>query len=123
MFALICMCPALSQCLTRQIFCFQVDRVENDSLGVLFDLKKTQLSCFTSRKMFQCIQAQFFDMVSQIGFHSECAPPHGMIVVLQVTLKTRDNSEDIQEDDFTHVVFYLCMQTQHMERASTLPAQ
>lgn len=60
--------------------------MENDSLKVLFDLKQNQLNCFHSRKMFQCIQAQFFDMVSHIGFHSECAPPNGIILVLQVTL-------------------------------------
>ncbi|XP_073330303.1 protein mono-ADP-ribosyltransferase PARP9 isoform X2 [Pagrus major] len=53
----------------------KVDRVENASLEKLFELKKEQLGCFKPQKMFQCIPAQFFDMVSHVGFHAEYAPP------------------------------------------------
>lgn len=53
----------------------KVDRVENPTLQTLFDLKKKQLQCFTPRKMFQRIPAQFCEMVSHIGFHAEYAPP------------------------------------------------
>lgn len=59
--------------------------VENDTLKLLFDLKKNQLGCTTSRNMFQCVPAQFCDMVSRIGFHAEYAPPDGMII-LQIAL-------------------------------------
>ncbi|XP_076603200.1 protein mono-ADP-ribosyltransferase PARP9 isoform X2 [Chaetodon auriga] len=53
----------------------KVDKVENAALKTLFDLKKSQLGCFTAQTMFQCIQAQFCDMVSHIGFHAQYAPP------------------------------------------------
>uniref|UniRef100_A0A3Q3BQC0 Poly [ADP-ribose] polymerase 9-like n=1 Tax=Haplochromis burtoni TaxID=8153 RepID=A0A3Q3BQC0_HAPBU len=53
----------------------KVDKVENQILKVLFDFKKKQLGCSSSQKMFQQIPAQFCQMVSQIGFHAECAPP------------------------------------------------
>ncbi|XP_037542034.1 protein mono-ADP-ribosyltransferase PARP9 [Nematolebias whitei] len=53
----------------------EVDRVSNPSLQVLFDMKKQQLGCSTSQRMFQRIPAQFCDMVSHVGFHAQCAPP------------------------------------------------
>ncbi|XP_013125678.1 poly [ADP-ribose] polymerase 9 [Oreochromis niloticus] len=56
------------------LWILKVDKVENSTLKKLFDLKKNQLGC-SSEKMFQRIPAQFCEMVSHIGFHSECAPP------------------------------------------------
>lgn len=53
----------------------KVDKVENATLKMLFDLKKKQLGCSTPQTMFQCIPAQFCEMVSHIGFHAEYAPP------------------------------------------------
>uniref|UniRef100_A0A3Q1EM90 PARP n=1 Tax=Acanthochromis polyacanthus TaxID=80966 RepID=A0A3Q1EM90_9TELE len=53
----------------------KVEKVENSTLELLFDLKKKQLGCSTPQRMFQRIPAQFCDMVSQVGFHAECAPP------------------------------------------------
>ncbi|XP_023144846.2 protein mono-ADP-ribosyltransferase PARP9 [Amphiprion ocellaris] len=53
----------------------KVIKVENSTLELLFDLKKQQLGCSTSQTMFQCIPAQFCEMVSHVGFHAECAPP------------------------------------------------
>lgn len=44
---------------------------------MLFELKKRQLKCFTTRKMLQLIPAHFCDMVSCIGFQAEIAPPDG----------------------------------------------
>uniref|UniRef100_A0A3B4U3T6 Poly [ADP-ribose] polymerase 9-like n=1 Tax=Seriola dumerili TaxID=41447 RepID=A0A3B4U3T6_SERDU len=52
-----------------------LERVENPALETLFNLKKNQLQCHTSRKMFQRIPAQFCGMVSHIGFRTEYAPP------------------------------------------------
>ncbi|XP_006810462.1 protein mono-ADP-ribosyltransferase PARP9-like [Neolamprologus brichardi] len=57
------------------LWILKVDKVENPALELLFDLKKKQLGCSSSEKMFQRIPAQFCEMVSQIGFHAECAPP------------------------------------------------
>lgn len=59
--------------------------MENSKLKKLFDLKKNQLGC-SSEKMFQRIPAQFCEMVSQIGFHAECAPPEGMTMFLLTVL-------------------------------------
>ncbi|XP_035532034.1 protein mono-ADP-ribosyltransferase PARP9 [Morone saxatilis] len=53
----------------------KMEKVENATLKMLFDLKKNQLGCSTSQKMFQCIPAQFCEMVAHIGFHAEYAPP------------------------------------------------
>ncbi|XP_032368834.1 protein mono-ADP-ribosyltransferase PARP9 isoform X2 [Etheostoma spectabile] len=53
----------------------KVEKVENPTLKVLFKLKKNQLHCSTTQKMFQRIPAQFCGMVSHIGFHAEYAPP------------------------------------------------
>uniref|UniRef100_A0A3B3BUS4 Poly [ADP-ribose] polymerase n=1 Tax=Oryzias melastigma TaxID=30732 RepID=A0A3B3BUS4_ORYME len=53
----------------------KVERVENRALEVMFNMKKDQMSLSTSQTMFQCISAQFCDMICKIGFHAECAPP------------------------------------------------
>uniref|UniRef100_A0A8P4GBB9 Macro domain-containing protein n=1 Tax=Dicentrarchus labrax TaxID=13489 RepID=A0A8P4GBB9_DICLA len=60
---------------SRELDVVKVEKVENAALKMLFDLKKKQLGCSTSQKMFQCISAQFCEMVSHIGFHAEYAPP------------------------------------------------
>uniref|UniRef100_A0A3P9HLM0 Macro domain-containing protein n=1 Tax=Oryzias latipes TaxID=8090 RepID=A0A3P9HLM0_ORYLA len=58
------------------LFCdLKVERVQNPALEVMFDLKKKQMSCSTTQRMFQCISAQFCDTICKIGFHAECAPP------------------------------------------------
>lgn len=54
-----------------------MESVENPTLRMLFDLKKNQLSCSTTRKMLQRIPAYFCDMISCIGFQAEFAPPDG----------------------------------------------
>ncbi|XP_011488250.1 poly [ADP-ribose] polymerase 9 [Oryzias latipes] len=53
----------------------KVERVKNPALEVMFDIKKVQMSCSTTQRMFQCISAQFCDTICKIGFHAECAPP------------------------------------------------
>lgn len=65
-------------------FVFQVDKVENNALNLLFDFKMVQLHCSSPRKMFQRIPAQFCEMVCHIGFHAEYAPPEGMTTLLQI---------------------------------------
>uniref|UniRef100_A0A3B3Z1D8 PARP n=1 Tax=Poecilia mexicana TaxID=48701 RepID=A0A3B3Z1D8_9TELE len=52
-----------------------VDKVENAALKAMFDMKKKQLDCASTKTMFQRIPAQFCEMISRIGFHAECAPP------------------------------------------------
>ncbi|XP_042281857.1 protein mono-ADP-ribosyltransferase PARP9 [Thunnus maccoyii] len=54
----------------------KMEKVENLALRMVFDLKKKQLGCSTTRKMFQRIPPHFCEMVSHIGFHAEYAPPH-----------------------------------------------
>ncbi len=62
-----------------------MDKVENSTLELLFDLKKKQLCCSTPpQTMFQLIPVQFSEMVSHIGFHAEYAPPEGVIVLLRI---------------------------------------
>lgn len=58
-----------------------MDTVENSALEKLFELKKEQLRCLKPINMFQCIPAQFIDLVSRVGFHAEFAPPDGMIIL------------------------------------------
>lgn len=53
----------------------RVEKVENATLKMLFGLKTTPLQHPVTHTMFQCISAQFFDMISHVGFHAECAPP------------------------------------------------
>ncbi|XP_034549319.1 protein mono-ADP-ribosyltransferase PARP9 isoform X2 [Notolabrus celidotus] len=57
------------------LWMYKVEKVENPALETLFELKKKQLNRSTSRTMFQCISAQFLEMVCRIGFHAQCAPP------------------------------------------------
>ncbi|XP_029967787.1 protein mono-ADP-ribosyltransferase PARP9-like [Salarias fasciatus] len=52
----------------------KVEKVENTALEILFSVKQSQLQCST-RKMYQCIPAQFCNMISRVGFHAEIAPP------------------------------------------------
>ncbi|KAG7233896.1 hypothetical protein INR49_006458 [Caranx melampygus] len=59
----------------ERLFMTKLEKVENDALETLFHLKKKQLQCSTPQRMFQRIPAQFCDVVSRIGFHTECAPP------------------------------------------------
>ncbi|XP_062288430.1 protein mono-ADP-ribosyltransferase PARP9 [Scomber scombrus] len=53
----------------------KIEEVENLKLRALFELKKKQLGCSSTRKMYQRIPAHFCEMVSHIGFHAEYAPP------------------------------------------------
>ncbi|XP_035460347.2 protein mono-ADP-ribosyltransferase PARP9 isoform X2 [Scophthalmus maximus] len=53
----------------------KLEKVENRTLRLMFEEKKKQLQCCTQKKMFQRIPAQFCEMVSHIGFHTEYAPP------------------------------------------------
>ncbi|KAM8857668.1 protein mono-ADP-ribosyltransferase PARP9 [Synchiropus picturatus] len=54
----------------------KVEKVENDALSEMFELKKKQLKVFTPRRMFQRLPAHFCNVVCHVGFHSECAPPY-----------------------------------------------
>lgn len=58
-----------------------MDTVENAALEKLFELKKKQQSGIKPKTMYQCIPAQFIDMVSRVGFHTEFAPPDGTIIL------------------------------------------
>ncbi|XP_019945690.2 protein mono-ADP-ribosyltransferase PARP9 [Paralichthys olivaceus] len=53
----------------------KLEKVANPTLKMMFEEKKKQLQCFTPQTMFQCIPAQFCEMVSHVGFHAEYAPP------------------------------------------------
>lgn len=56
---------------------------------MLFEMKKNQMKCSTTRKMMQRIPAHFRDMVSYIGFQAEFAPPDGnslLTAILHVQL-------------------------------------
>ncbi|XP_015226912.1 PREDICTED: poly [ADP-ribose] polymerase 9-like [Cyprinodon variegatus] len=53
----------------------KVEKIENNPLKLMFDMKKKQLGISSSKIMFQCIPAQFCEMISRIGFQAECAPP------------------------------------------------
>ncbi|XP_038138810.1 protein mono-ADP-ribosyltransferase PARP9-like [Cyprinodon tularosa] len=53
----------------------KVEKVENNPLKLMFEMKKKQLGSSSSRTMFQCIPAQFCEMISRIGFQAECSPP------------------------------------------------
>eukprot|EP00064_Thunnus_orientalis_P000423 superscaffoldBa00000021_g424 len=54
----------------------KVEKVKNVALRMVFDLKKKQLGCSTTRTMLQRIPPHFCEMVSHVGFHAEYAPPH-----------------------------------------------
>ncbi|XP_065818692.1 protein mono-ADP-ribosyltransferase PARP9 [Labrus bergylta] len=58
----------------------KVVKVENPALEIIFEMKKKQLNCSTSRTMFQCMPAQFLELVSRIGFHACVAPPEDPIL-------------------------------------------
>lgn len=53
----------------------KVEKLDNSALKAMFDMKKKQLHCSSSLKSLQRIPGQFCDMISQIGFQAECAPP------------------------------------------------
>ncbi|KAM9805126.1 protein mono-ADP-ribosyltransferase PARP9 [Neosynchiropus ocellatus] len=54
----------------------KVEKVENDALSEMFELKKKQLKVDSPRRMFQRLPAHFCNVVCHVGFHSECAPPY-----------------------------------------------
>uniref|UniRef100_A0A3Q3GM05 Macro domain-containing protein n=1 Tax=Labrus bergylta TaxID=56723 RepID=A0A3Q3GM05_9LABR len=58
----------------------KVEKVENPALETIFEMKKKLLNCSTSRTMFQCMPAQFLELVSRIGFHACVAPPEDPIL-------------------------------------------
>lgn len=71
-----------------------MEKVENPTLETLFDLKRAQLHCTTPpQQMFQRIPAHFCEMVSQVGFHAEFAPPKGTWTLLQAPF------ENVQTND------------------------
>ncbi|RVE57856.1 hypothetical protein OJAV_G00203380 [Oryzias javanicus] len=59
----------------QQLQVVKVEQVENPALEVMFNMKKDQMSLSTPQTMFQCISAQFCDMICKIGCHADCAPP------------------------------------------------
>jgi len=73
--------------------------VKNPALQGLYDLMKNHLRCSTSDTMFQRIPAQFCEMISRIGFHAECAPPEGRIILTKSSPDLSQNVE-LQPDRF-----------------------
>uniref|UniRef100_A0A1A8D8V7 Poly (ADP-ribose) polymerase family, member 9 n=1 Tax=Nothobranchius kadleci TaxID=1051664 RepID=A0A1A8D8V7_NOTKA len=53
----------------------KVEKIKNPALNELFEQKKKQLQCSRIEKMFQRIPAQFGEVILNIGFHAEFAPP------------------------------------------------
>ncbi|XP_028992075.1 protein mono-ADP-ribosyltransferase PARP9 [Betta splendens] len=53
----------------------KIERVKNPALEKLFELKKKQIKCPKPKIMIQRVPAQFCEMVCDVGFHAECAPP------------------------------------------------
>ncbi|XP_020784732.2 protein mono-ADP-ribosyltransferase PARP9-like [Boleophthalmus pectinirostris] len=53
----------------------KAEKVENPALEKLFNIQKTQMPSRSSEIMLQLVSARFCDMVCQIGFRPECAPP------------------------------------------------
>uniref|UniRef100_A0A3Q2CMW6 Poly [ADP-ribose] polymerase 9-like n=1 Tax=Cyprinodon variegatus TaxID=28743 RepID=A0A3Q2CMW6_CYPVA len=64
----------------------KVEKIENNPLKLMFDMKKKQLGISSSKIMFQCIPAQFCEMISRIGFQAECAP-YGEGIYFASTIK------------------------------------
>lgn len=86
----------------------KVEMVENATLKMLFDLKKQQLRCSSSRTMFQRIPAQFCEMVFRIGFHAEFAPPDdpafGEGIYFASSLETAMTLWKEQSKEYVHFV-------------------
>lgn len=57
----------------------------NDAMRQSFDCLQRQLACPAPRKMFQCVPAHFCDVICQVGFNAECAPPDGTANALKKT--------------------------------------
>uniref|UniRef100_A0AAQ6A9U3 Macro domain-containing protein n=1 Tax=Amphiprion ocellaris TaxID=80972 RepID=A0AAQ6A9U3_AMPOC len=91
-------------------FCMSILRhcmtMENSTLELLFDLKKQQLGCSTSQTMFQCIPAQFCEMVSHVGFHAECAPPeaYGDGIYFTGTVRTAMKTWKERNEEYLYFV-------------------
>lgn len=90
-----------------------------------FDYLQHQFA-LAPRKMFQCVPAHFCDVVCQVGFNAECAPPDGTAIALKKTgtlyigSTTRRLVANLLQ--ITFFVFF-CLQTHNTEKASTLQAQ
>lgn len=63
---------------------FQVESVWNAAMKKSFDCLQHQFA-LAPRKMFQCVPAHFCDVVCQVGFNAECAPPDGTVNALKKT--------------------------------------
>ncbi|TDH07143.1 hypothetical protein EPR50_G00120610 [Perca flavescens] len=86
----------------------KLDKVENPTLEMLFDLKKNQLRCSTPRTMFQRIPAQFCEMVSHVGFHAEYAPPdepkYGEGIYFAGTVEKAMEVWKVQKEEYLYFV-------------------
>ncbi|XP_040913509.1 protein mono-ADP-ribosyltransferase PARP9 [Toxotes jaculatrix] len=86
----------------------KLEKVDNPALQTLFDLKKNQLQSNTTRKMFQCVPAQFCEMVSHIGFHTEFAPPadpaYGEGIYFAATLRKAMEVWQERNDEYLYFV-------------------
>ncbi|XP_072253977.1 protein mono-ADP-ribosyltransferase PARP9 isoform X2 [Leuresthes tenuis] len=98
----------LSAFKSQNLRILKVEKVKNPALQVLFDLKKNQLRCSTSKTMFQCIPAQFCEMISRIGFHAECAPPedpaYGEGIYFARTVKKAMDLWKLKKDKYLYFV-------------------
>ncbi|XP_044073699.1 protein mono-ADP-ribosyltransferase PARP9 [Siniperca chuatsi] len=87
----------------------KVDKVENPCLKYVFGLKQKQLCCSTPpRKMFQRIPVQFCEMVCQIGFHAEFAPPerpaYGEGIYFAGTVKKATAVWEVPNEEYLYFV-------------------
>ncbi|KAM3608161.1 uncharacterized protein V6R79_020234 [Siganus canaliculatus] len=86
----------------------KVDEVKNATLQTLFDLKKSQLKCSKTQKMYQRIPAQFIEVISHVGFHTECAPPddpaYGQGIYFADTVKRAMEVWKVSDEEYVHFV-------------------
>ncbi|KAK7938886.1 hypothetical protein WMY93_002212 [Mugilogobius chulae] len=67
--------PLLEQLQSHGLKFIKAERVENVALEKQFKLQKDQMPSRSSETLLQLVSAQFYDVVSLIGFRPECAPP------------------------------------------------
>lgn len=103
---------------------FQVERVWNAAMKKSFGNLQHQFA-LAPRKMFQCVPAHFCDVVCQVGFNAECAPPDGTVIALKKTgtLYIGSTTRRLVANLLQMTFCFFCLQTHNTEKASTLQAQ
>ncbi|KAM3607753.1 uncharacterized protein V6R79_013164 [Siganus canaliculatus] len=86
----------------------KVDEVKNATLQMLFDRKKKQLKISKTQKMYQRIPAQFIELISHVGFHTECAPPddpaYGQGIYFTNTVRRAMEVWKVSDEEYVHFV-------------------